>query len=135
MAITSLSQQTQTGALAPTTAQKPDKLGSAATEEAGKLSALRSEGTDAKDAKTTGAVDAAKLREMVDESNQTLEAKHMRLQFSVHEETGSQVVQVFDRDTDKLVRQYPPEEYLTVAEQIQNMGPEASLGLMFKVEA
>ncbi|MEO5341788.1 MAG: flagellar protein FlaG [Gammaproteobacteria bacterium SHHR-1] len=114
--------------------QRPERANLASTADAdpSKLEARRAEKAEEQKA---AALDASKLREMVDQSNQTLDAKHMRLQFSVHEETGSQVVQVFDRDTDKLLRQYPPEEYLSVAEQIQEMGPEAAMGMMFKVEA
>lgn len=134
MAITSLSQQLPPGGAVSVAMQRPERANLASTADAdpSKLEARRAEKAEEQKA---AALDASKLREMVDQSNQTLDAKHMRLQFSVHEETGSQVVQVFDRDTDKLLRQYPPEEYLSVAEQIQEMGPEAAMGMMFKVEA
>jgi flagellar protein FlaG len=80
-------------------------------------------------------MDVEKLRELVGQTNASMEAQNRRLLFSVYEDTGTQMVQVFDRDTDKLVRQFPPEEYLGVVKQIQQMGPEDVSGLMLKEQA
>lgn len=81
------------------------------------------------------AMDMEKLREMVEQTNQSMEAQNRRLMFSVNEDTGIKLIQVFDRDTDKLVRQFPPEEYVGVVKQIQQMMPDESKGLMFKEQA
>jgi flagellar protein FlaG len=81
------------------------------------------------------AMDMEKLREMVEQTNQSMEMQNRRLMFSVNEDTGIKLIQVFDRDTDKLVRQFPPEEYVGVVKQIQQMMPDESKGLMFKEQA
>lgn len=81
------------------------------------------------------AMDMEQLREMVEQTNQSMEIQNRRLMFSVNEDTGIKLIQVFDRDTDKLVRQFPPEEYVGVVKQIQQMMPEEPKGLMFKEQA
>jgi flagellar protein FlaG len=80
-------------------------------------------------------LDVESLRQLVEQANQSMEVKSRRLLFSVYEETGSQMVQVFDRDTDKLIRQFPPEEVLGVVKQIQDMSAEELTGLMLKEQA
>lgn len=81
------------------------------------------------------AADMEKLREMVKETNQSMEMQNRRLMFSVNEDTGIKLIQVFDMDTDKLVRQFPPEEYVGVVKQIQQMMPDESKGIMFREQA
>lgn len=81
------------------------------------------------------AMDMEKLREMVEKTNQSMEAQNRRLSFSVNEDTGIRLIQVFDVDTDKLVRQFPPEEYVGVVKQIQQMMPDENKGVIFKEQA
>lgn len=83
----------------------------------------------------TKAMDMEKLREMVNKTNESMEAQQRRLMFSVNEDTGIKMIQVFDMDTDKLVRQFPPEEYIGVVKQIQQMMPDDSKGFMLKEQA
>lgn len=80
-------------------------------------------------------LDAKALREMVEQANQAMKAKQTNLMFSVYEETGTPMIQVFDRETDKLIRQYPPEEYLGVAREIQRMMDVESIGIIFTEQA
>lgn len=79
--------------------------------------------------------DAEELRDLVEQANDMLQVQQRRLQFSVYEETGSQMVQVFDAETDELIRQYPPEEVLSVVEQIQKLMDNDLTGLIFKEQA
>jgi flagellar protein FlaG len=80
-------------------------------------------------------MDMEKLRELVNKTNESMEAQQRRLMFSVNEDTGIKMIQVFDMDTDKLVRQFPPEEYIGVVKQIQQMMPDDSKGFMLKEQA
>ena len=48
------------------------------------------------------------------------------LQFSVHETTGRTVVKVVDKETDKLIREIPPEEFLNLAAKLDEM-----IGIIF----
>lgn len=45
----------------------------------------------------------------------------VRLRFSVDEATGRTVIQLIDPETQKVVREIPPEETLRVAEHLQRM--------------
>ena len=66
------------------------------------------------------------LRERVAELNRIETLRAHRLEFSVHESTGRMIVRVMDRDTDEIVRQFPPDELLNVAERL-NLGEPGSL--------
>lgn len=46
----------------------------------------------------------------------------LSLEFSVHEATGRMLVRVTDRNTNELVRQFPAERLLSVAECLRNGG-------------
>ncbi|HID30922.1 MAG TPA: flagellar protein FlaG [Desulfobacterales bacterium] len=48
------------------------------------------------------------------------------LHFSVHETTGRTVVRVVDKETEKLVREIPPEEFLNLAAKLEEM-----IGIIF----
>jgi len=43
------------------------------------------------------------------------------LHFSVHETTGRTVVRVVDKETEKLIREIPPEEFLNLAAKLEEM--------------
>ena len=49
-----------------------------------------------------------------------------RLTFKVDQDTGKTVVKVFDRDTDKLIRQFPPEELLTLTKRLKLLSEQDS---------
>ena len=53
------------------------------------------------------------------------------LQFAVDEESGRTIITVIDSETDKIVRQIPPEEILALSEIIQS----APDGVLLKVQA
>ena len=48
------------------------------------------------------------------------------LHFSVHETTGRTVVRVVDKETEKLIREIPPEEFLNLAAKLEEM-----IGIIF----
>lgn len=56
---------------------------------------------------------AEKLQEFVGSLNKGL-------QFSVHEESGRDVIKVIDRETDEVVRQYPSEEVLELVAKLSD---------------
>ena len=47
--------------------------------------------------------------------------RNVGLQFSVHETTGRTMVKVFYKETGKLIRQIPPEEFLNLADKMGGM--------------
>ena len=68
----------------------------------------------------------AELQERVAELNRIETLRAHRLEFSIHESTGRMIVRVMDRATDEIVRQFPPDELLDVAEQL-DLGEPGSL--------
>lgn len=52
------------------------------------------------------------------------------LEFSLHKETGRTMVKVFNKDTDELVREIPPEQILDLAAKLDEM-----VGMLFDQEA
>lgn len=66
-------------------------------------------------------------QEMLDEIASDIESLHsIGLSFAHHEETGRTMVEVFDRDTDELIRQIPAEDVLNMAAKMDEM-----IGLLF----
>lgn len=52
--------------------------------------------------------------------------RNVGLQFSVHEPTGRTVVKVVDKETENLIREIPPEEFLNLAARLDEM-----IGILF----
>lgn len=75
-------------------------------------------------------VDAESLVDKVVSIGKLLRGINNRLDFSVHESTSQLVVQVVDRQTGKLVRTMPPEEFLELKDRI-----DASVGLLLDEQA
>lgn len=60
------------------------------------------------------------------------------IQFSVHEETGRNIITVTDIETDEVIRRFPSEQVLAVAEHIAEtlaVPEERSLGLLVNGKA
>ncbi|MCK4391239.1 MAG: flagellar protein FlaG [Desulfobacterales bacterium] len=52
--------------------------------------------------------------------------RNVGLQFSVHGATGRTVVRVVDKETQELIREIPPEEFLSLAARLDEM-----IGILF----
>ncbi len=52
--------------------------------------------------------------------------RNVGLRFSVHETTGRTVIRVVDRETEDLIREIPPEEFLNIAAKLDEM-----IGILF----
>lgn len=68
----------------------------------------------------------AELKDRVAELNRIEALRAHRLEFSIHEGTGRMVVRVMDRETDEVLRQFPPDELLYIAERL-DLGEPGSL--------
>ncbi|MDM8537831.1 flagellar protein FlaG [Desulfobacterales bacterium HSG17] len=62
--------------------------------------------------------DVEQMVEVLKDLTDTLQTK---LNFSVDEGTNNIVVKVIDKDTDKVIRQIPPEELLKLQEKMQDL--------------
>lgn len=56
------------------------------------------------------------------------------LQFKVDEELGVTIVRVIDKETDELIRQFPPEELINLSKRLKELNEEgdASSGVLLK---
>jgi flagellar protein FlaG len=79
--------------------------------------------------------DSQSLAQLVDMVNERPQIKNRSLQFSVHDGTGKMLVSVYDADTDELIRQFPPDELLALAERIHEILDEDAAGIMLQEKA
>ncbi len=76
------------------------------------------------------AIDKKLLEKIVDKLSQQFRSKNTSLNFSIDDATQSLVVKVIDSDSEKVIRQIPPEEILAIRARIQEL-----LGAIFDKEA
>jgi flagellar protein FlaG len=84
-----------------------------------------SEKTKAEDAGSVQAVPKVEQKRQVtkaiDTVSQFAEVQNLKLQFTSEEHNGVFVVKVVDQDSKKVIRQIPSQEFLKVAEKIQDI--------------
>lgn len=77
--------------------------------------------------------DVASSNEQADAINEIEEFKNFSqsinrsLQFKVDDELGVTIVRVIDKDTDELIRQFPPEDLINLSKRLRALNEEASL--------
>jgi len=71
--------------------------------------------------------DMEEMVEALKEMTQTLQTK---MNFSIDEGTNDIVIKVLEKDTDKIIKQFPPEELLELQEKMQDL-----TGLLFNTDA
>ncbi|ADL42235.1 flagellar protein FlaG protein [Caldicellulosiruptor obsidiansis OB47] len=64
--------------------------------------------------KNKNELDEDTLIKMINKANKAFEAKYTRLEFSIHKETHEIVVKVYDKETNELIREIPPEKILDI---------------------
>lgn len=73
-------------------------------------------------------VDASRLEELIqsqeEDSSEVQQNISRRLQFQVDESVGVTVVSVIDKETDELIRQFPPEELLNLSRRLKELNEE-----------
>ncbi len=72
-------------------------------------------------------LNAAELRNLVEQTNQALPKKMSNLKFMVVEGTDINVVRIEDSETGELIRQFPSEEMVAFARTIDEMQQGAML--------
>lgn len=89
--------------------EKTDKLDNQGNGEAGKQGETRQEQQ----------VTEEELRPVTQEFNKLFQYLNTDIQFELHERTQRLMVQVVDTKTDKVLREFPPEELLDTIANIQ----------------
>lgn len=74
------------------------------------------------------------LESVVKQLNSYLENAGRSVSFSIHQDSGKTVIKVFNSGTDELIRQFPAEQALKLAEVMQASDNNIS-GLLFNSEA
>lgn len=74
------------------------------------------------------------LESVVQQLNSFLEESGRSLSFSIDQGSGKTVVKVYNSGTDELIRQFPAEEALKLAEILQEHNGDVS-GLLFDTQA
>jgi len=59
-------------------------------------------------------IDEDTLIKMINQANKAFDAKYTRLEFSIHKQTHEIVVKVYDKETNELIREIPPEKILDI---------------------
>ncbi|MCU7837413.1 MAG: flagellar protein FlaG [gamma proteobacterium symbiont of Taylorina sp.] len=67
-----------------------------------------------------------KLDQTVTQLNDSLQNIQRNLEFSIDKEAGRIVINVVDKETDKIVRQIPSEEVLELAKNLHKISEQAS---------
>ena len=63
-------------------------------------------------------LESGAVREVAEKTQAFLDDLNIRLDFEVYEETGDMVVRVFNRATEELIREIPPEDLLQLHKKI-----------------
>ena len=71
------------------------------------------------------------LDEAVSRIQDYVQNLHRELQFTVDEESGRTIIKVIDSETERVIRQIPPDELIAISEYIQS----SSGGVLLKVQA
>jgi flagellar protein FlaG len=88
---------------------------------------LRLPGSPAADNPSSPTQDA---QQAVDNLRELVQAVRRNLEFSVDSESGREVIKVIDPETDKVIRQIPPEDVLRISRHLTE-----SLGALIRAEA
>jgi len=89
----------------------------AAKLEAAKQKELAAE----KQGSSENKVDSKELEVAIAKINDHLQVSHRDLAFSVHEESGRDVVSILDTKSREVIRQYPTEEVLKLATELDEL--------------
>lgn len=73
------------------------------------------------DAATSAQVDDEQLKSIVREANTTLAAKRAELQFVLEGEPRQLVVKLIDRESKQVLRQFPSEEMIAIARNLDRL--------------
>jgi len=85
--------------------------------------------TDAQAAKPDDTL-TAKLEELIEEFNLEYQHRNISLRYSIDKKANSVVIKVMEADTEKLIRQVPPEAILSLKRYMRSL-----LGEIFDAQA
>jgi flagellar protein FlaG len=69
----------------------------------------------------TSGINQAKLQEIIEKLNQIVDLYNKQIHFKVHKEAQQLMVQVMDKESNKIIAEYPPKELLDLAVRIKEV--------------
>lgn len=82
------------------------------------------------DRRTSQREQNTRLREMIDELNQTMGSTGTKLAFTLDRSSNKMIIKVINTDTQEVIRQIPSEEALHIAHHIQSL-----MGILYDATA
>lgn len=76
-----------------------------------------------------------KVKEAVENVRDFIKKNQRSLDFEMAEESNRVIITVIDRETNKVIRQIPPEDVVNISEQINNGELPSPDGMLVKVKA
>lgn len=76
-----------------------------------------------------------KVKEAVENVRDFIKKNQRSLDFEMAEESNRVIITVIDRETNKVIRQIPPEDVVNISDQISNGELPSPDGMLFKVKA
>ena len=107
---------------------------SAATEAAGARQVVSVDGKNSPPASQPVAVNDAELDQAVSRMNEFVQSMRRDLSFSVDKESGQVVIKVLDSSTKEVIRQFPAEEALKMAQNLKDLYDKGE-GMIFQDRA
>ncbi|WP_164503679.1 flagellar protein FlaG [Pleionea sediminis] len=71
-------------------------------------------------------IGAQEVQQQLEKFAQATSSIQRSLRFQVDDNTGDTIIKVFDRKTDELIRQIPPEELLTLSKRLKELNDTSS---------
>ncbi len=71
-------------------------------------------------------VDQQEVKNQIEELQQFNQSIDRSLQFKVDDELGVTIVRVVDKETDELIRQFPPEELINLSRRLKELNEQNS---------
>jgi len=81
------------------------------------------------------ATDPETLRQAVERAQNALPPKARGIAFSMNEKTNTVVVKIIDRESEEIIRQIPSEEFLKIAEALNDQIDDIRSGLLVQQKA
>ena len=72
------------------------------------------------------AIDKNEVNTQIEELQQFNQSIERSLQFKVDEELGVTIVRVVDKETDELIRQFPPEELINLSRRLKELNEQGT---------
>lgn len=91
---------------------------SAAQTPALSKSSESSQGSFEQEKSKNSAVDEKKIKNAISRANSNLKTHRTRCEFSYHEETKRITIKIYDKETEEVIREIPPEETLEMIEKM-----------------